>query len=101
MRRPKFYQLSFTYEFNNMEEDDVYFAYSFPYTFTRLTRFLKDLKAKQEFKNYLKDCTPLCHSLSGVDVPYLVVTTRANEKEYMKIEESEHTPNSLPAYKQK
>lgn len=84
-----------------MVEDEVYFAYSFPYTFTRLTRFIKELKAKQDIQKYLKDCTPLCNSLSGVDVPYLVVTTRANEKDYMKIEDSEHTSNSLPAMKQK
>ena len=33
----------------------------------------------------LKDCM-LCPSLSGVDVPYLIVTSRANEIDYQNIE---------------
>lgn len=80
-RGPYFFQMSFTHDFNIKGLDEVYFAYMYPYTFTRLTRFLKDLKSDQEVMKCLKDCL-LCPSLSGVDVPYLIVTSRANEIDY-------------------
>lgn len=48
----------------------------------------------------LKDCM-LCHSLSGVDVPYLIVTSRANELDYQMIEKSEHNEEFLPVSKKK
>jgi len=43
----------------------------------------------------LKDCM-LCPSLSGVDVPYLIVTSRANEIDYQNIEKTEHNEEFLP-----
>ena len=43
LKKP-FYQLSFTYNFDLMENDETYFAYSFPYTFSRLYRLIKELK---------------------------------------------------------
>jgi len=98
---PRFFQLSFVYDFNLMAQDETYFAYSFPYTFTRLTRFLKELKADPEVMKYAKDCTPLCSSLSGVDVPYLTITSRVNEPDFEQILESEHSPDSLPVLKTK
>lgn len=98
---PRFYQLSFTYDFNLMVQDETYFAYSFPYTFTRLSRFLKELKSDPEVMKHTKDCTPLCASLSGVDVPYLVVTSRAHEDDFEEILESEHSAESLPLWKTK
>lgn len=52
---PFFYQASFTYDFNLMVQDDTYFAYSWPYTFTRLSRFLKELKADPEVMKHTKD----------------------------------------------
>lgn len=43
----------------------------------------------------------LCPSLSGVDVPYLIVTSRANEIDYQNIEKSEHSEDFLPISKKK
>lgn len=98
---PRFFQMSFTYDFSLMVQDETYFAYSFPYTFTRLSRFLKELKADPEVMKHTKDCTPLCASLSGVDVPYLTVTSRVNEPDFEEILESEHSPENIPLLKTK
>jgi len=65
-----YYSLSFTYSFSNPMEK-VYFAYAIPYSYTRLNTLLAEILptaasiAKREL---------LCHSLSGLDVPLLVVT---------------------------
>lgn len=101
LNHPRFYQLSFTYDFNLMVQDDTYFAYSFPYTFTRLSNFLKELKSDPQVMKHTKDCTPLCSSLSGIDVPYLMVTSRVNEDNHEKILESEHNSSNIPIWKQK
>lgn len=65
-----------------MDIDETYFAYSFPYTFTRLSRLIKMLKEDKKSNSLLKDSTPLCKTLSGVEVPYLIVTSRANTENY-------------------
>lgn len=36
--------MSFTYDFENNEDDETYFAYCFPYSFTKLSNFLKNIK---------------------------------------------------------
>ena len=74
--------MTFTYDFNYMDPDETYFAYSYPYTFTRLSRFMKELKADPEVMKYTNDCTPLCQSLAGVDVPYLIVTSRVHDEHH-------------------
>ena len=79
-----------------MDEDDTYFAYSYPYTFTRLSHLMKELKANPEIKKYTNDATPLCSSLAGVDVPYLIVTSRVHEEGYKLIDKSEHAANYHP-----
>ena len=66
-----------------------------------MSRFLKELKADPEVLKHTKDCTPLCQSLSGVDVPYLVVTSRVNEPDFEEIRAAEHSPESLPLLKTK
>ena len=43
----------------------------------------------------------LCPSLSGIDVPYLIVTSRANEIDYQNIEKGEHCEDFLPISKKK
>lgn len=69
-----FYQMSFTFDLNETDGDDIYFAYCFPYTFTRLTRFLKQLKSNPAVMKLIQDSSPLCSSLSGIDVPFLTIT---------------------------
>jgi hypothetical protein len=44
--RKKGYVMSFAFTFDN-PEDDYWFAYSFPYTYTRLQSFLGDLTARE------------------------------------------------------
>lgn len=73
-----FYQLSFTYDYELIDGDEVYFAQSFPYSFTRLNNYIKELKSNRETMRHTKDSTPICHSLSGVDIPYLIVTSRVH-----------------------
>lgn len=93
--------MSFEYDFNRTERDATYFAYHFPHTFTRITRFLKTLK-QQTSPAHLRDCTPLCQSLSGIDIPHLIVTSRANEDNYNEMDESELPEDEiLPANKLK
>jgi len=98
---PTFYQLSFTYDFSYIEGDETYFAYTFPYTFTRLSRFLRELKADPEVMKCTSDCTPLCQSLAGIDVPYLVVTSGVHEEGHGLIQESMDAPADLPAQRTK
>lgn len=44
-----YYSLTFSYEFLH-EDDEVFFAYCYPYTYTRLQRFLEGLEAKHSDK---------------------------------------------------
>jgi len=84
-----------------MDYDETYFAYSFPYTFSRLSRLLRALKEDGAITQHIKDCTPMCKSLSGVDVPFLVVTSRVHEDDHHLIDASEHEPDSIPVQKSK
>lgn len=36
--------MSFDYDFNKKDKDETYFAYNYPYSFTRLNRVLKEIK---------------------------------------------------------
>jgi hypothetical protein len=54
----------------------VFFAYSLPYSFTRLIRLIDEIRdATDIFK-----VDTLCKSLSGVDVPLLTITNLASEE---------------------
>lgn len=65
-----YFALTFSYKFEHAL-DKVYFAYAFPYTFSRLCTFLSSVCA--EHSDILKRDT-LCKSLSGVEVPYITIT---------------------------
>jgi hypothetical protein len=68
-----FYQMSFTFDFSEESGDNIYFAYSFPYTLSRLFKLLKHLKADTNISTFYKESI-LCSSLSGIDVPLLTIT---------------------------
>lgn len=70
-RNRNYWQLTFTYNFQH-EDDEVTFAYAIPYTFTRLTKLLSELKHDVSEGVLKVDC--LCKSLSGVDVPLLKIS---------------------------
>lgn len=55
--------------------DKIYFAYSYPYTVSKLTNFLKSLQADCKQRDCLKQGT-LCKDLSGFEVPLLTITSR-------------------------
>lgn len=71
IKRRNYWQLSFTYFFQH-EEDEVFFAYSIPYTFTRLTQLLSEFR--RNVPEHILKIDYLCKSLSGVDVPLLTVS---------------------------
>jgi hypothetical protein len=74
----------------------VTFAYSIPYTFTKLQSSLKSLmKGHQEAlpnseHHFVKEST-LCSSLSGLDVPILTVSSRVHSKTFEMIDDKEFT----------
>ena len=55
--------------------EKIYFAYCFPYTFTMLQNFLREVNLQQKDSDIFKESV-LCKSLSGVDVPFLTITSR-------------------------
>jgi hypothetical protein len=70
-RKRNYWQMSFTYFFQH-EDDEVYFAHSIPYTFSRLTALINDFKLNVSDRIIKYDF--LCKSLSGVDVPLLSIS---------------------------
>lgn len=65
--RRAYFSLSFEYEFTG---GPVHFAYSIPYTYSRLLRLLEELEPKATR-------SLLCKSLSGLEVPLLTITDSA------------------------
>lgn len=65
-----FYVLSFTYEFE-FWYDTVYFAYSYPYTYSDLVRYLSSLSSRSD----LVTVSQLCCTASGTPVPRVTITS--------------------------
>ena len=99
--------MSFVYEFTE-REDKIFFSYSFPYDFSKLSDFLNSqrLAVKSLGGDYLKESV-LCKSLGGVDVPLLTITSRINSDPHqyhvIKMQEFQESSSriSLPFYKHK
>jgi hypothetical protein len=79
--RRTYYSLTFTYKFQH-SGDKVYFAYAFPYTFTRLLNVMKELGTDRD--DIVKQ-EVLCKSLSGVEVPLLTITDFSLQKEKSRV----------------
>ena len=106
--KKKYYMLTFEYTFNR-PNDEVYFAYALPYTFSKLHNFVKTTMEEhsttvrileqqhispssdveeQESKQvmpvsysehaFIKE-SKFCHSLSGLEVPELTITSQVNK----------------------
>ncbi|CAG9329115.1 unnamed protein product [Blepharisma stoltei] len=73
-----YYSLSFSFEFK--DNDAVFFAYSIPYSYTKLCKLLKELEKCEFVRREM-----LCKSLGGVDTPILTITDFNNtyEKEFV------------------
>ena len=66
-----FYTLTFTYYFKDID-DQVYFAYNYPYTYSNLLTELENIKT-EEYRNYVRVDT-MCQTLAGNGVPIITVT---------------------------
>jgi hypothetical protein len=47
VRKKKYYMVSFEYTFKR-KDDEIYFAYALPYTFSKLYSFLKETMSSHE-----------------------------------------------------
>lgn len=68
------YLLSFIFQFDH-EEDDYYFAYCYPYTYTDLQRNLFCLESQNK-PYFVREC--LCTSVWGRRIDLLTITSRAS-----------------------
>ena len=70
---PKFYySLSFTYTFEH-PNDLVYFSHCFPYTYTDLMDYIREITETQENCKILR-VAPLCSTLAGNTCPLITIT---------------------------
>ena len=99
--------LTFSYEVDKTKEKDkIFFSYCYPYTFTMLQSFLRDLGTKPKEQDIYKE-TVLCKTLSGIDCPLITISSRlrSDPKNYNLIKLSEFEDDesklSLPMYKRK
>ncbi len=60
--------MSFDYQFE-FDNDEVYFAYCIPYTYSDLLTFIREIKNDEIVQE-----GKLCISLGGLDVPILTIT---------------------------
>lgn len=76
-----YFTVTFSYRFIH-PKDTVYFAYSFPYTYTDLMKYLLSLENDQR-KNSLFSRKLLCHTIGGNRCDYLTITS-SEIPEYMR-----------------
>ena len=67
------YTLRFSYTFE-YSDDIVYFAYSYPYTYSRVTDLLNSLEANPIMNEYITRNT-LCQTVSGNRCEYITITS--------------------------
>ena len=72
MDKKEYFSLSFEYVFQ-YSNDDVYFAYSYPYTYSQLQSYLYSLDINP-FSRIFTTRKTLCRSLSGNPCDYLTIT---------------------------
>lgn len=119
-RQSYFYKLRFSYTFE-APTDKVFFAYCYPYTFSMLQSFIKEVSLMRVSlrSSQAVDQAPLARkvdyfaesvlskTLSGADIPLLTITSRltSDPEEYnlIKMEEFEDHDSkvSMPMYKRK
>lgn len=86
----------------------MFFSYTYPYTFSNLTVFLKNMMSLR-FESHMDFYgeTVLCKSLSGLDIPMITITSRLNSdpNQYNLVKLSEFEDNeskvSIPMYTRK
>ena len=101
----RYFQLSFDYDFQR-PNDTVSFAYSVPFTFSRLQRDLAALASDHQeaypkrAHQYLS-ASVLCKSLSGLEVPLLTITSRVHHKHREVVDPREFSGEPLPLHTRK
>lgn len=99
--------LTFNFDFGKVKEKEkIFFSYCFPYSFTMLHSFLREVNLAEKETDIMKESV-LCTSLSGIEVPLITITSRlrSDPKHYNMIRLSEFEDDdsklSLPMYKKK
>lgn len=77
------YTLTFNINFQH-ENDTVYFAHSYPYTYSDLQDYLMEIQRNPIKSNFCK-LRLLCRSLAGNNVYYLTVTAPPTDEESQKV----------------
>jgi murein tripeptide amidase MpaA len=77
-----YYTLTFAVTFK-YDNDTVYFAHSYPYTYTDLCRYLNMLEADPKRKNRMRR-RPLCQTIAGNNCDLLIITTFSSDPEAIK-----------------
>ncbi|KAM7348742.1 nna1 carboxypeptidase isoform 3-T3 [Cochliomyia hominivorax] len=80
------YTLTFNIEFEH-DNDTVFFAHSYPYTYSDLQDYLMEIQ-KNPIKSKFCKLRLLCRTLAGNNVYYLTVTTPTTNEEIMKRKKS-------------
>lgn len=70
----RFFCLSFEFQ-PSQDYDQIYFAYSIPYSYSYLLNYIQQLREKQTNKNHLNIAYNL-ESSSGLSVPVLTITNQ-------------------------
>ena len=73
-----YYTLSFNYKFQH-DDDTVYFAYCFPYTYSDLMSDLSEIEMDPARREICQRKT-LCKTISGQDVDILTITQKGDIK---------------------
>ncbi|KAL4494540.1 hypothetical protein ABPG72_004442 [Tetrahymena utriculariae] len=74
-KQQNYYSLSFTYLFEN-NEDEVYFAYNYPYTYSELQEYLDE---QESIKSDKLNRRLLCRTLAGNRIDLLTITSKSDQ----------------------
>lgn len=74
-----YYTLSFKYTFDR-DNDTIYFAYSLPYTYSKLQSVLRGIECDTVKSHFVARKT-LCRSIGGNKCDYLTITSRSSIEE--------------------
>jgi hypothetical protein len=88
--RQKYYTLTFTYQYKH-ENDEVFFAYSVPYTYSDLSTYLEQI---EERHNDIVEVSSLCRTIAS-NICFRVIITE-NVKNYTSKEKKIKKKKSLP-----
>jgi len=77
------YTLTFTIEFEH-DDDTVFFAHSYPYTYSDLQDYLMEIQ-RHPVKSKFCKLRLLCRTLAGNNVYYLTVTAPSSNEENMRV----------------